>query len=64
MISKGILKDLVRNLIDFQKNFEGFGKDFNQLFKGFPIDLVGFKLISKGFGEEFHRFSKDFLLIW
>ena len=30
MICGGILKDLVRNLIDFQKNFKGFDEEFDK----------------------------------
>ena len=41
-ISIGFLKDWVRKLIDFQKNFKGFGKEFDRFQRNF-----------KGFGKGF-----------
>ena len=49
---KGILKDLVRNLIDFQKNSKRCNTEIQLIFQGFPTDLVGFQLISEGFGKD------------
>ena len=57
--SNWFLKDLVRNLINFQLISNGFGKDFNWFLMDLVWILIDFQLIPKGFGKECNWFPID-----
>ena len=63
MISKGISKDLAKNLIDFQENFKGIEQEFDCFFmdsKGLTMNLIDFQKNFWGFAKKFDRFSQGF----